>query len=124
MVSGRGRPLAALMLLAAAFAAPAAHSHGLLKGAVPAERAGLRAAPKQVVITFSEPLEPALSRITVRDAAGKRVDKGNSSVSRGNARILTVDLEGLKPGSYTVHWAITSVDTHRTEGRYVFDVLK
>lgn len=115
--------LRAAALAFAVLAASGVSAHGLLKGAVPADRAKLRAAPKEVVITFSEALEPALSRIVVRDAAGRQVDKGDSAVAGGNRRVLTVGLNDLTPGTYEVIWAITSVDTHRTEGRYAFDVL-
>jgi copper resistance protein C len=34
-----------------------------------------------------------------------------------------VDLPRLPPGTYTVVWHVTSVDTHKTEGRFDFTVV-
>jgi copper resistance protein C len=33
-----------------------------------------------------------------------------------------VTLPKLPPGTYTVNWHVTSVDTHKTEGNYTFTV--
>jgi methionine-rich copper-binding protein CopC len=35
---------------------------------------------------------------------------------------LRLPLPPLSAGDYTVHWAVTSVDTHQTEGRFEFTV--
>ena len=33
-----------------------------------------------------------------------------------------MELPKLTPGTYTVNWHVTSVDTHKTEGNYKFTV--
>jgi copper resistance protein C len=54
----------------------------------------------------------------VRGPGGARVDHG-SSVS-GNVMRLSVG--GLRPGRYSVTWHALSVDTHKTQGSFSFQV--
>lgn len=115
-----------LLILAAAigFGLPGtALAHAHLDFATPPVDSTVRHAPRQVQLGFTEALEPALSRVSVHNAAGDRVDHGHASVSAEDRRVLEVGLQHpLAAGSYTVRWSITSVDTHRTEGDYRFTV--
>lgn len=97
-----------------------AHAH--LASAVPPVDSTVRTAPAQITITFTERLERNLSRITVKDAAGVQVDKGDSAVSAGDAKVIAVSLKDIPPGTYSVSWTATSVDTHRTTGEFKFTV--
>ena len=71
-------------------------------------------------------MEPAFTTIVVTDAAGRRVDDGGApavpATPDGDASRLAVGLRRLGPGTYTVEWHATSVDTHRTQGRFTFTV--
>ena len=69
-------------------------------------------------ITFTEGVEPLFSTIEVRDANGAAVSTGKPHVAPDNDRRLVVELPKLPPGTYTVIWHVTSVDTHKTEGSY------
>ncbi|WP_128561476.1 copper resistance CopC family protein [Methylobacterium crusticola] len=109
-----------LTLLAHAVPTPAfAHAH--LVSASPPVDGTVRTPPQELTIAFTEKLEEALSSIVVKDAAGRRVDAGTAHLA-GDAKGLTVRLRDLPPGLYTVDWAATSVDTHRTTGRFTFTV--
>lgn len=101
--------------------AGAAHAHARLRHSSPAAGATLSTPPKAVSITFSEALEPKFSAIEVRNPAHQRVDAGPA---RGgpDPKTLTVDLKPLPPGTYTVAWRATSVDTHKTDGTFSFTV--
>ncbi|MFT3688339.1 copper resistance CopC family protein [Paenirhodobacter sp.] len=95
-------------------------AHGHLDSAEPAEGATLAVAPDAITLGFTEALEPALSTITVTDAAGAVIQTGAPEVEDG--RILRVTLPALPPGVYKVDWKVTSVDTHSTSGSYGFTV--
>lgn len=75
--------------------------------------------PNQVVLQFTQKLEPKFSRIEVRNAVGDRVDQGDVSVSDS---VIQVGLKVLPPGTYTVRWRALSVDTHTTKGSFNFRV--
>jgi methionine-rich copper-binding protein CopC len=79
-------------------------------------------APRSVAITFTEAVEPAFSTIVVTDAHGARVDDGGAPVASSDGLRLSVGLKPLSPGTYSVTWHATSVDTHKTEGHFGFTV--
>jgi methionine-rich copper-binding protein CopC len=97
-------------------------AHSLPKSSTPAAGSTLPAAPAEVVIMFSEPLEPRFSSLQVKDADGNRVDDGPAHTAPGDATRFSVGLKPLPPGTYKVIWHATSVDTHKTEGSYDFTV--
>jgi copper resistance protein C len=97
----------------------AARAHAFLDHASPLVGSTVPAAPHDVVLTFTQNLEPAFSTAQVTDSSGARVDQGKAQVS-GNT--MTVGLKSIGPGSYKVHWHALSVDTHSTEGTFTFHV--
>ena len=111
--------LTAVSLLFIALAPVAAQAHAFLDHASPLVGSTVPAAPHEVVLTFTQNLEPAFSTAQVTDSSGARVDQGKAAVS-GNT--MTVGLKSLGPGSYKVHWHALSVDTHTTEGAFTFTV--
>jgi hypothetical protein len=112
--------------LAIALAAPcialSAHAHAFLEQAQPRVGSVVQAAPAEVRLRFNEALEPAFSSIQVLDANGKAVDARRAKVDDANHAVLRLALPRLAPGAYVVKWRAVSVDTHATEGRYVFTV--
>ena len=111
----------ALTLAASTFAASQAFAHAHLRTASPAEGATV-SAPTEIVLGFTEALEVKLSSITVRDAQGQPVQAAPAEAVPGDGKALKVRLKATTPGSYTVEWAATSVDTHRVTGQYRFTV--
>ena len=98
-----------------------AHAH--LKTATPAVDSTVQQAPTQVVIDFTEGVEPNFSGITVQDSTGATVGSGGVHLEGGNTH-LAVGLKPLKPGTYKVIWHATAVDTHKTNGDFSFTVAK
>lgn len=98
-----------------------AHAH--LDHAAPRVGSTVSQPPKEVVLWFTEKLEPAFSSIEVRDAKGAVVSAGKATVI-GDRTQLRVPLKSLSQGSYKVIWRVLSVDTHRTEGDFTFSVRK
>jgi methionine-rich copper-binding protein CopC len=111
----------AAVSFAALLASPAG-AHAVLDYAVPAARSTLRGPPKEVMLKFSQRLEPAFSRIKVFDAKGKEVDRGDSSTDDADRSSLRVTLPPLAPGRYRVSWRVLSIDTHVSQGDFTFDV--
>lgn len=110
------------MLLSAAigFWWEPALAHAELAAATPEPDAVLAEAPAEVAVTFSEPVEPAFTTLSVTDAAGAPVHHGAPRVEQGAT--VAVAVGPLAPGTYTVAWKVTSVDTHGSEGAYRFSV--
>ena len=102
-------------------AATAAHAHAFLDHAEPRVGSTVSTAPKELVLSFTQKLEPAFSSVEVSDAKGARVDEGKPRVS---AMTMRVGLKSLPPGTYHVRWHVLSVDTHTTEGNFSFQVGK
>jgi hypothetical protein len=102
-------------------AGPAA-AHAALVRSVPARRATVARAPARVQLWFSERLEPAYSSVSVRDAAGRRVDAGDARVDPDDPARLSVGLPALAPGAYTVRFRVLSVDGHVVEAALPFTV--
>ena len=114
--------LLALVLLTMVSMAPDARAHALLARAVPPVGGESVGAPRQLVLTFTEGVEPLFSTIEVRDANGAVVQTSKPRTSPGNNRQLVIELPALGNGEYVVIWHATSVDTHKTEGSYRFTV--
>jgi copper resistance protein C len=111
-----------MTMLAALLLPAAAQAHAMLDHASPLVGSTVVSAPKEVVLWFTENLEPAFSSIEVRNAQGTAVQSGKAQVSGGTQ--LHVPLKSLPPGTYTVNWRVLSVDTHRTQGDFTFTVGK
>ena len=101
-----------------------AFGHAFLDHAVPPVGSTLNAAPDRVRLWFTQQLEPAFSGIAVDDAKGVRVDTGNAALDPNDGTSLSVGLKPIGPGTYTVHWHVVSVDSHRTEGSWTFVIAK
>ena len=81
-------------------------------------------APREIELWFTEAVEPGFSGIEVRDINAKRVDVGKAQIDRTDHTLLRVRVKPLPPGTYDVHWHVLSVDTHRTQGDFLFYVAK
>jgi copper resistance protein C len=108
-----------LIILALLAAPAAANAHAMLDHASPAVGSMVASAPKELVLSFTEKLEPKFSSIEVRNADGAAV---NSGPARASGTEMRVGLKPLPAGTYKVIWRVLSVDTHRTNGSFSFRV--
>jgi hypothetical protein len=106
---------------AACLAGQEALAHAFLDRASPAVGSEVSGSPSALDLTYTEPVEPLFSTVQVTDASGARVDEGKLATQE-DGRILVVKLKTLPPGTYTVAWHVTSIDTHKTEGHFTFTV--
>jgi len=121
--SPRQTPRLLLALLAVlVFLPAAAGAHAFLDHSEPKVGSDVDKAPTEVRIKFTQALEPAFSKIEVKDKDGKVVDKKDTHVDPNDKQTLIVSLEALPPGVYSVSWHVVSVDTHPTKGDFKFTV--
>jgi len=98
-------------------------AHAFLERSDPAVGGKIHSAPAAARIWFTEAIEPAFSRIQVFDGTGKQVDKKDPHSDPSNRSLLHVSLPQLGPGTYKVVWRVVSVDTHRTNGDFTFQIV-
>lgn len=123
------RRLTFLTLAASALFASSvpASAHPRLVSASPAANASV-ARPKQIVLTFSEPLVAPLSGIELTMTAMP----GMANHPRMPIRGFTIKVEGptltakltrpLSVGTYELKWHVVAADQHRIENSYTFTV--
>jgi len=97
----------------------AADAHAMLERAEPRVGNKVASPPREVTLWFTQKLETAFSTITVTNAAGERVDTGKTRV---NGSQMSIAIRASGAGTYRVNWQVLSVDTHRTDGSFTFQV--
>jgi methionine-rich copper-binding protein CopC len=83
-------------------------AHSELKTADPQDGAVLSAPPAEVVLTFTEPLNPAKSSVTLHDAAGTQIAKG--AVDPTDDAVMRLTPPVLDPGTYEIRWTSAALD--------------
>jgi copper transport protein len=104
---------------------PRAAAHALLTSATPAVNGTVERSPQELLLTFTEPVDPTLSRVQVVDTRGRAVPGVlPSRAVPGDAQQLRVPLTRALPhGVYTVDWqTVSALDGHLAEGAYAFGV--
>jgi copper transport protein len=110
-------------MLSLALLPAGAHAHATLEESTPARGATLDAAPREIAMRFSEPVEVAFGAIQVYDAAGERVRSGGAFHPPGQENAVAARLAaGLGDGSYTVTYRVISADSHPISGGFTFSV--
>lgn len=99
-----------------------AFAHAYLDRASPRVGNTVAQSPKEVMLWFTEKIEPAFSTIEVRNERGATVTSGKATVVNGTQ--LRVPVKALPPGMYKVIWHVLSADTHRTDGNFTFQVQR
>ncbi len=108
-------------LILAAGAATSGWAHSFPEQESPSAGQHLTVAPSQVTIRFDAPIEKIFAKLEVLDSAGKPHAVGAPEVNP-QARTLSIKVAALGPGEYTVKWGVVCIDSHHTEGSYVFTV--
>ena len=119
------RIAAVLALLTALLSAPlAAEAHALLVRADPPPNAELAQPPSAIEFWFSEPLEKTFTGARILRAGGTAIPTGEPVIDPDDATHLTLPLETIEPGIYTVVWkTLSSVDGHEWVGSFPLTLL-
>ena len=108
-----------LALTAGITAAASAHSFPELE--IPPAGATLSEPPAQITIKYDAPIEKLFASLEVLNSAGQNEAVGKPEVSPDGWK-LSVPVNKLPPGEYTVQWNVVCIDTHHTQGSYSFTV--
>jgi copper resistance protein C len=98
-----------------------AHAHAFLDNAEPKVGSTVSAAPEEIRLQFTQPVEALLSSIELRGPNGD-VDLGEATTPERDHSILVAQVHGrMAEGAYRVLWHVVSVDTHKTQGDFTFE---
>ncbi len=120
-----GGGLLSLLVVAAAlaFAASRAQAHGVQVVSDPAPNTQLAETPAQISVTFSEPIEPAVSTIQLWDQSAEQLPLGELEFPSSTKMVVHVPSE-LPSGIYTTIWRnLSTVDGHTWSGSFTFTIL-
>ncbi|HKG44113.1 MAG TPA: copper resistance protein CopC [Gaiellaceae bacterium] len=115
-------PVLALAVAVALTLPAAARAHAALLKTVPSASGTVNASPKQVTLTFTEPVEPRFAIVSVTDAGGAQVTSGEPRRAAGAPQTLVTPLRTLAQGWYLVFWRTISADGHPVRGAFTFAV--
>jgi copper transport protein len=121
---GVRRTLAVFVLafvIVGAWAAPA-FAHAVIEGTDPGSGATVKQSPKDITLSFSEPVEASLGAIRVFDSRASRIDVGAPQHPGGVTSKVRVSTPGLDDGTYVVTWRVISADSHPVRGAFTFTV--
>ncbi len=118
--------LALLATVASAAPAPRAAArsallplHARLVSVTPADGARLDAAPRQIILTFDEPVPVELAKVVLTGAVGT-VEVGAPTAA--GASVTAAITGSLEPGGYRIAFRATSDDGHPVSGESTFTV--
>ena len=114
--------LSGLVVAALIVVAMGALAHAFVDHAVPAVGSTVHDSPVEVMVWFTQELEPAFSTIKVEDGKGNAVASADNAVDPSTRTMLRLPLPPLAPGKYRVVWRVLSIDSHVTKGDFTFDV--
>jgi methionine-rich copper-binding protein CopC len=111
-------------MLAASLGAMPAFAHAFLQKSDPEVGSIVNAAPKILLLTYTEDLELPFCTVTVTDSMGMDDAAGKPQPVPGHPNEMQVPLNIQMPGKITVTWHALSTDTHKTQGSFSFTVTK
>lgn len=107
-----------VVLFGVAHQAPA---HGVLLESSPRSRETV-ASVKRLDLRFNSRIEPAFSRVRLVDPSGEPLPLQAVPYGAAEPNRLQAAVPDLRPGQYTVHWRVLTVDGHITEGVFSFRI--
>ncbi len=123
-VSRRGRIVVALLAIAAfgGWCAGIVSAHAELVRSTPANGDVLDATPPEILLEFSESVDPIDPAIRLVDAQGAAVAIDAADQDLGTTSLRARIPDALDDGTYVVAWQAVSADSHRIRGAFTFSI--
>jgi len=120
---GSRRLALAAGLLAGLLAPATVLGHAELDTVTPADKSTIQTPPTEIVMTFTEPVDPKKSSIKLVDASGAVIAEG-STVDSANPKLMRLPItDVLAAATYTVRWTTAStLDGDLDHGTTTFTV--
>jgi putative copper export protein/methionine-rich copper-binding protein CopC len=112
-----------LVLVAGALLPADAHAHQRLVRTEPARDAVLDTVPRELRLTFAEPVQLAFTRVELSGPDGVPVALGEPRLAADAGNVLVLPVAGaLQACAYTLVWATASRDGHPVRGEFGFAI--
>jgi methionine-rich copper-binding protein CopC len=98
-----------------------ASAHSELKTASPADGSTVAGSPDEIVLTFTETLNPTKSSIVLLDSAGKQL--GRAGVDPADDTVMRLTPPTLDAGAYEIDWTSVALDNDLVRGKVKFTVV-
>ena len=117
-------PIIGLVALCSAGLPSLLHAHPELRRSAPAAGDTLASAPDELRLTFSAPIEIALSSITLHGPGERPVRLASLRSVEADPTVLAAAItdSALPPGLYTLAWTVAGADGHPVRGRFTFTI--
>jgi len=120
------KPALSCLALLGCLSATAVFAHAHLESQLPAADSEVTA-PKELRLTFSEGVEEKFTKVAISldgpGASTEIIQTQSVATDPADKKVLIVSPSvPLAPGKYKVEWHAVSVDTHKSEGTYHFQV--
>jgi methionine-rich copper-binding protein CopC len=119
-----------ILVVVLCFATSSAQAHARLTKSLPDSGVTLAASPARIDLWYNELLDGGdFNSITVFPSAQGTVathtdlTAGKPTVDAKEPTHLSITLQPLPPGEYTVEWRVLSLDGHTAPGRFKFKVV-
>jgi putative copper export protein/methionine-rich copper-binding protein CopC len=117
----RGLRALLLLVLLATLLPPSAEAHQRLLATEPARDAAAGAVPRELRLTFYEPVELTFTRVELFGPDGEAVALGTPRLDSPESLVVPVT-GALRAGVYTVRWATASRDGHPVRSDFRFSI--
>ena len=97
-------------------------AHASLSSSSPAAGSVVDAAPGEIVLHFTEPVDLTTDAVRLIDSTNATVALGTVDQSQGSSSIVAAIPQALADGTYLVAWSAVSADSHPIRGAFTFSV--
>ena len=101
---------------------PDVAAHSRLVKSVPAARAVLEAAPKELKLWFNEAVEPAFAKVWIIPAEGPQIPLTGHGDSSDRKLLIVAIPDNVPTGAVVIGYHVLSVDGHTIEDKLSFTI--